>query len=201
MEKERLQELIHELGERTGLIDFYLKEIASLSRDEGVVIRIVDFDDTLFSRDEQLEKESSLRENRGWAGIDVIVNDMWISQFIDTYYRGHDFPRDIFNLMNPETDLILTAGLRELQYMKTEAVWLLDFPTTVVDAWKDKVLEVLRYIVFEFGVIPSEVIIYEDRPEYFIEYRELLEWLLWTKITIMKVEMDGNRGYKMIEEV
>lgn len=201
MDKESLQELIHELGERIGLIDFYLKEIASLSRDEGVVIRIVDFDDTLFSRDEQLEKESSLRENRGWAGIDVIVNTMWISQFIDMYYRGHDFPRDIFNLMNPETDLILTAWLRELQYMKTEAVWLHDFPTTVVDAWKDKVLEVLRYIVFEFGVIPSEVIIYEDRPEYFIEYRELLEWLLWTKITITKVEMDGNRGYKRIEEV
>ena len=201
MDKESLQELIHELGERKGLIDFYLKEIASLSRDEGVVIRIVDFDDTLFSRDEQLEKESSLRENRGWAGIDVIVNSMWISQFIDRYYRGQDFPRDIFNLMNPETDLIITAWLRELQYMKTEAVWLLDFPTTVVDEWKDKVLEVLRYIVFEFGVIPSEVIIYEDRPEYFIEYRELLEWLLWTKIIIMKVEMDGNRGYKKIEEV
>jgi len=201
MNRERLQELIHELGERIGLIDFYLQEIASLSRDKDTVIRIVDFDDTLFSREEQLEKESTLRENRGWAGIDVIVNTMWISQFIDTYYRGYDFPHDIFNLMNPETDLILTAGLRELQYMKTEAVWLLDFPTTVVDEWKDKVLEVLRYIVFEFGVIPREVIIYEDRPEYFIEYRELLEWLLWTNITIMKVEMDGNRGYKRIEEV
>ena len=62
---ETLKQLIHELGERTGLIDLYLKEIASLSRDEDIVIRIVDFDDTLFSREEQLEKESSLRENRG----------------------------------------------------------------------------------------------------------------------------------------
>ncbi|MCH8518161.1 hypothetical protein LAT59_00140 [Candidatus Gracilibacteria bacterium] len=201
MNKEGLQEYMRELGERTGLIDFYLQEIASLSKDEDIVIRIVDFDDTLFSREEQLEKESALRENRGGAGIDVIVNSMGISQFIDTYYRGHDFPHDIFNLMNPETDVILTAGLRELQYMKTEAVGLLDFPTTVVDEGKDKVLEVLRYIVFEFGVIPREVIIYEDRPEYFIQYRELLESLLGIKITIMKVEMDGNRGYKRIEEV
>lgn len=56
---------MRELGERTGLIDFYLQEIASLSKDEDIVIRIVDFDDTLFSREEQLEKESALRENRG----------------------------------------------------------------------------------------------------------------------------------------
>lgn len=199
--KETLKKLMLELGEREGLVDFYLQEIASLSKEKDMIIRIVDFDDTLFSRTEQLEKEKKLSENRAGAGIDVIVNEMGISHFIDTYYRGQDFPKDIFNLLDSETDLILTAGLRELQYMKTEAVGLLDFPTTVVNEGKDKILETLRYIVFEFGIIPAEVIIYEDRPDHFIKYRELLEGLLWCKITIILVEMDGNRGYKKIEAI
>lgn len=196
---ENLKSLMTQLWEREWLINFYKQEIQSLPK-EDYILRIADFDDTLFSREEQLTKEQSLRENRAGAGIDVIVNEMWISKFIDTYYRWVDFPRDIFNLLNPETDIILTAGLRELQFMKIEAVWLLDFPTTVVNEWKDKVLEALRYIVFELGIIPSEVIVYEDRPQYFIEYKALIEWLLGCKLTVMYVEMDENKGYKTIEE-
>ena len=191
---------MQELGERAGLVDFYLQEVASLWK-EDLVIRIADFDDTIFSREEQLEKETSLRENRAGAGIDTIINDIGLYSFIDTYYRGKDFPDDILSLLNPETDLILTAGLRELQFYKTEAVGLLNFPTTVVDEWEDKILESLRYVVFELGFIPREIIIYEDRPKYFIQYRKLLEGLLGCKLTIMLVEMDGNRGYKKIEEV
>ena len=52
-----------------------MQEVANLPK-ENVVVRIVDFDDTLFSREEQLKKEVTLRENRGGSGIDVIVNDM-----------------------------------------------------------------------------------------------------------------------------
>lgn len=88
------------------------------------------------------------------------------------------FPNDILALLDEETDLILTAGLRELQLMKIEAVGLIDLPTRVVFDGKDKILETLRYVVFELGFIPSTLIIYEDRPQYFIQYRELIEGLL-----------------------
>lgn len=196
---ETLKKLMSELGERKGLVDFYLEEVQSLPK-ENMIVRICDFDDTLFSREEQVS-EKRLAENRGASGIHLIVDEIGVHDFIDTYYRGHDFPRDIFNLLDEETDLIMTAGLRELQYMKTEAVGLLDFPTTVVYDGKDKILETLRYIVFELWYIPAEIIIYEDRPQHFIEFRELIEWILGCKLTIMLVEMDGNRGYKKIEEL
>jgi hypothetical protein len=199
-QKETLKKLMLELWEREGLVDFYLQETPGLGREDRIV-RICDFDDTLFSRETQLQQDKKLSENRGAAGIHMIVDEMGIHDYIDKYYRGVDFPHDIFNLMDPETDLILTAGLRELQYMKTEAVGLLDFPTTVIYDGKDKILETLRYIVFELGFIPTEIIVYEDRPDYFIQYRELLEGILGCKLTIMLVEMNGNKGYKKIEEV
>ena len=37
------------------------------------ILRILDFDDTLFSREEQLEKEELLRLNRGDAGNKIII--------------------------------------------------------------------------------------------------------------------------------
>jgi len=39
-------------------------------------------------------------------------------------------------------------------------------------------MAVIQYVIFELKYIPSEIIVYEDRPEYFIEYRELMESLL-----------------------
>lgn len=62
--------------------------------------------------------------------------------------------------------------------MKIEALGVIDISPKVVNEGKDKVLEVLRYIVFELGCIPSEIIVYEDRPEYFIDYRNLIQEIL-----------------------
>jgi len=58
----------------------------------------------------------------------------------------------------------------------------------------------IQYVLFTLKYIPSEIIIYEDRPQYFIKYRELIEWVLGCELTIMRVEMDGNNGYKKIEQ-
>jgi len=67
--------------------------------------------------------------------------------------------------------------------------------------WSEKIVELIRYILFELRYIPSEIIVYEDRPQYFVEYRELIEEVLGTKLTVMYVEMDGNNGYKKIEAI
>jgi len=197
---EKLKEIITWLTDRVGLIDFYLGQASKLKKVEST-LRICDFDDTLFGRRDQLEQEEMLRLNRGAAGITIITNTLWIQWYMDKYYAGVHIPTDIISMLDKDTDIILTAWMKELQYMKIQTIGLQDYNLKIVDAWPDKILETIRYVLFELWYIPSEIIVYEDRPQYFIEYRELIEWVLWTKLTIMYVEMDGNDGYKKIAEI
>ena len=102
-----------------------------------------------------------------------------MNRFLETCYKNHPLPKDILDKLDANRDIIMTAGGSK------------DF----------QIPEHIRYVIFELRYIPTKIIIYEDRPEHFIEYRELIESILGTKLTIMKVEMDGNRGYKRIEAV
>lgn len=200
MPNQNLINLTYSLTERVGLIDFYLDQAALLEKRDSV-LRICDFDDTLFGRQDQLAAEEMLRLNRGDAGTTIITNTLWIQGYMDKYYKWVNYPKDIISLLNKDTDIILTAGMRELQYMKIQTTWLQDYNLKIVDTWEQKILETIRYVIFELKYIPSEIIVYEDRPQYFVEYKQLIESVLWTKLTIMYVEMDGNDGYKKIEEV
>jgi hypothetical protein len=49
--------------------------------------------------------------------------------------------------------------------------------------------------------IPKTIIIYEDRPEYFIKYSEYIEKLLWTKIEIMIVDIKNNNKNPKIKKL
>jgi len=187
------------LTDRPLVLNFYIEEVKHLEKKESA-LRVSDLDDTLFGRGDQLESEVKLRENRGASWIDVIINDLWLHTFIQEQYHT-DFPRDILDLLDPKIDIILTAGMVELQRMKAQKMQLDNYTVKIVDTWIDKIMAVIQYVIFELKYIPSEIIVYEDRPEYFIEYRELMESLLWTKLTIMFVEMNGNDGYKSIQEV
>jgi hypothetical protein len=51
-------------------------------------------------------------------------------------------------------------------------------------------LELIKYVIYKLKFIPSKITVYEDRPQYFIEYRDLIEDVLGTKLEIMYVEMD-----------
>ncbi len=196
---EEMLTAMQELTDRPLVLNFYTKEAKALEKKESI-LRVSDLDDTLFARRDQLESEVKLRENRWAAGIDVIINDLWLHTFIQEQYHTN-FPRDILGLLNPKTDIILTAGMIELQRMKAQKMQLDNYTVKIVDSWIDKIMAVIQYVIFELKYIPNEIIIYEDRPQYFIEYRELMESLLWTKLSIMLVEMHGNDGYKSIKEV
>lgn len=200
MQKQELIDLIYKLTERVGLVDFYLQE-ASLLEKKDSILRVCDLDDTLCGRRDQLESEDMLRLNRGGAGNTIILNILWLQSYIEKYYMGINYPTDILSLLNPDSDIILTAGMKELQTMKARGANLEQYKLKIVDEGKDKILETIRYVLFELKYIPSEIIVYEDRPQFFVEYRALIEWALWTKLTVMKIEMDGNDGYKKIEEV
>lgn len=94
------------------------------------------------------------------------------------------------------------GGSKDFQLAKVRSCpELNEFKVIVTKDAREKIPELIRHVLFELRYIPNEIIIYEDRPQYFVEYRELIEWVLWTKLTIMYIEMDGNDGYKKIEEV
>jgi len=162
---------------------------------------VSDLDDTLFSRVEQLEKEPELVLRRGYVWNTYLINEIGISPMLKKYYVNKNYPQEIIQKLNPKKSLILTAGIYEYQMGKQKALWLTDYPIQIVHTWKDKILELIRYILYTLKYIPSEIEIYEDRPEFFIEYRDFIESCLGTKLHIHHVEMDGNSGYKKIETV
>jgi hypothetical protein len=49
--------------------------------------------------------------------------------------------------------------------------------------------------------IPNTIVIFEDRPQYFVEYRDLIEDVLWVNLIINKVIMDWNDSIPSIEEI
>jgi len=198
---EKLKDLISNLTPLTGLVDFYIEESNKLEKRDAAFI-ISDMDDTLISRHRLAIDESLLKENRGQEWNKVVINHFGIHDIVKRFYTDQNPPQDIADMMRKaDNALVLTAGVTEYAMMKYKAAGLEEFQIEVVYDGSDKILKTLQYVLFELKYIPSEIIVYEDRPQYFIEYRELIEWLLWTKLTIMYVEMDGNDGYKKIEEV
>ncbi len=199
--KTKLKKLISGLTPLTGLIDFYLEEVKTLEKRDTTFV-ISDMDDTLISRERLAIDEPLLKQSRGQEGNKVVINHFWIQDIIKRFYADQNPPQDIVSIMKSATDtLVLTAWVPEYAMMKYRAAWLENFPIEVVYDGKDKILKTLQYVLFELKYIPNEIVVYEDRPQFFIEYRELIEWVLWCKLTIMFVEMDGNKWYKKIEKV
>lgn len=181
----------------------FWSELAQTLEKKNSIFQLADFDYTLFSRDEQLAWIADLLKNRGDLGPLYLFQTYGMSKFIEEYYKDISIPTEILTRLDSSRDIIMTAGWsRDFQIAKVRSCKELDNFTVIVtkDA-PEKISELIRYVLFELRYIPSEIIIYEDRPQYFIEYRELIEQVLWTKLTIMYVEMDGNDGYKKIEEV
>lgn len=199
MNKE-LKHVFSELTEQTGLLDFYCEQAEKLERKE-IDFSICDLDDTLFSRAEQLENEPMLKAKRGYEWNTYMINEIGINSMIEKYYVGKNYPQDILKQCDIANTLILTAGIPEYQMRKYESLNLAPYAIEIVREGKDKVLATIRYILFSLKYIPTSITVYEDRPQFFIKYRTLIEWCLNTKLKIFFVEMDGNRWYKKIEAV
>ena len=159
---------------------------------------VADFDDTIFSRKEQLEKEQILRENRWDAGTKIMKEVLWIDYMMQNYYENKVFPKEIIDEISENIWIILTAWDNELQLAKQKATKLKDLEFIVVEKAEQKPERLIKY--FKENNIKTDLIkIYEDRPNYFIENKDYLEKELNVKIEIYLVEMDWNRWYKKIE--
>lgn len=168
---------------------------------KNIDLIITDFDDTIFCRKEQLESDENLVKNRWEKWNDYIKNVVWIEKFVDKYYLGKDFPQSIVNKLRLWHDLILTAWMEEFSSAKINAIGLDIYNFIVVEQADMKIIETIKYVVNTLRFIPSKIVVYEDRPKFFIENKNLIENFLWTKLEIMLVEMIDNETEPMIKKI
>lgn len=101
------------------------------------------------------------------------------------------------------TNLILTAWNEILQKEKIDAVKIdcgknSNIDLKIVEKSSQKIKELIDYIL-EIWYIPEQIDIYEDRPEYFIEYGKVLAELFWTKINVHKVMINNENNADILE--
>ncbi len=182
-----------------------LKKLEKLKKSrekKDIDLIISDFDDTIFCRNEQLEKSELLRTNRWNAWNDIILSTIGLENYINEFYKWKKFPDDIISKMNKDYDLILTAWYKVLQDAKLKATNLINnLNYIVVEKAEDKILETIRYIIEDLWFIPSKITIYEDRPQYFIENKETIENFLDTKLEVIFVEMIDNHNSPKTKKV
>lgn len=168
-------------------------------KDETLIIS--DFDDTIFCRKDQLEKSQLLRENRWDLWNQVIMNIIWLENFINEHYIWKEFPKNIICQFKIWKDLILTAWFKELQLAKIKATKLDIYNHIIVEKAPEKIYETIRYVIEDLWFIPNKIQVYEDRPEYFVENKNLIEDFLWTTLEIMFVEMIDNQNEPNLKKI
>lgn len=195
-----MKEKLSELTQYVWLYDYWTEKVKELKRSEDT-FDVMDLDDTIFSVQERIDSDEIFQKNRWEQWNILITNELGLKKVTNTYYKNKSFPKDILEKVNNERSLILTAWLREYQEEKVELMWIQDYYMLVTPTAQEKIIALIRYVIFDLKWIPSLITVYEDRPQYFIEYKGLLEDILQTKIIIKKVEMNWNNGYKKIEEI
>lgn len=196
-----LQEELHVPDTIWWVYRYWQRCISELER-KDINVNICDYDATLFWRKQQLEENEELAKNRWDKWIQYYMNEMGLTKFIQTYFTGTSVPDDIIKNLNPEYDLILSMGLWEAQHAKINAnPQLKNIKQIFINRHEKKVLEMIRYIIFELKFIPNSITVYEDRPEIFVEFREFIEDLFWCELKITKVLLQDNKKYDIWEEV
>lgn len=204
MTSEKIEKYMEQLSKITDTpwsIKYWLEEVKRLKRTDDNLL-VVDFDDTIFPRGDQLEKEQVLRENRWNLGSKAVIEIMGLQNYLEKYFIGKNFPKTIVNLMDKKRDVIMTTWPYEYQLEKVRTCGLLDDYNVIITAKSpEKIVETIRYVLYWLKYIPSEITIYEDRPENFIEHRVLIEEVLGVKLNIKKVSMRGYDEEVLIEDV
>jgi hypothetical protein len=125
---------------------------------------------------------------------------LWIDNLIKKYYAWKNYPKTITSQLK-KYDLILTVWVKELQEAKLKATWLDKINYIVVEHWVEKPDKLVQYVIEDLKFIPKKIVIYEDRPDYFIEKKSFIEEYLWTNLEIMFVEMVSNNKEPKIKKI
>jgi len=161
---------------------------------------ISDLDDTIFSTNEII-KRNYRKWKRGDEWNKYLLENNLIDTIIKEIYTNKIYPTTISSKLRKNNDLILTAGIKQFQIKKVKALKLEYINIKVVNNWEDKILETIKYVINILWFIPNKITIYEDRPNFFVKYKEFIENFLWTKLEIMFVEMTWNNQTPKILEI
>lgn len=157
------------------------KRLSKLPIKKDIVLNVLDFDDTLYSRFNQLQ-EPVFQDNR-WSEWNRVIRQIWIDNFVNKFYKKTwaviKLLRILENQNHNHRSIILTAWEMDLQKLKCEAVWIAwNKPkVVVVKESKSKPMKMLLEIL-ESWYIPGKIIVYEDRPEFFL-------WSNWKTLAKM----------------
>jgi len=195
-----MKEKLKNITPYNGLYDYWKTEVNLLTKKDET-FDVMDLDDTLFSVKERIESDEIFKLNRWEKWNLLIANQIGIKNIIHKYYTNKVYHKGIINSVTKHKSLILTAGLREYQEEKVRAMWISDYSMLVTTNAEEKIIALIRYVIFNLKYIPSTIVVFEDRPQYFIEYRDLIEDVLWVKLIINKVVMDWNDSVPNIEEI
>lgn len=161
---------------------------------------ISDFDDTIFSTKEMIDND--YRKWKRWDEWNIyILENNLIDIIVKEVYKDKKFPKIISSKLRKNHDLILTAWIDVFQLEKIKITKLDNINTKIVLNAEDKIIETIKYIVDDLEFIPNKITVFEDRPKYFIKYKDFLEDFLNTKIEIMFVEMKDNNSEPKITKI
>lgn len=157
------------------------KRLSKLPIKKDIVLNVLDFDDTLYSRFNQLQ-EPVFQDNR-WSEWNRVIRQNGIDNFVNKFYKKTwaviKLLRILENQNQNHRSIILTAWENDLQELKCEAIWIVwNKPKVViVKESKNKPMKMLLEIL-ESWYIPGKIIVYEDRPEFFL-------WSNWKTLAKM----------------
>lgn len=170
-------------------------------------LNILDFDDTIYSRYEQLQ-QNRFQDNRGEEGNRLLREEIGFENFIQEFYTRSKAVQRILWVAEGKSEkhfpLVLTAWIQKLQEMKVKAVgiWPDKVPLKVVSWSSEKPREMIYYIIQDLKFIPWKIIVYEDRPECFFDEIEALRQLLpRTEIVIDTVSLNSPGRLRQITSI
>lgn len=197
---------IENFQSNVGSILSFSAALDSLPNRPEITLNMLDFDDTLHSRSRQLQMPL-LQDNRGLEWNRVLKEVIWYQKVLEDFYTHNHVIRRLLGVIEKQSSthkaFILTAGETNWQMAKCESVWINNYevPIEVVEKGSDKPRKLLEYII-ALGYIPWKIIIYEDRPEYFLESGAALSKMLqWTEIVVDKVVLSQWTTSRQIESI
>ncbi len=177
------------------------EKLSLLKIKKEVVLNVLDFDDTLYSRFNQLQ--SSLYQDNRWNEWNKLIRQNGIDNFIKKFYKKTWAVLKLFKILENQNhnhrSIILTAWENDLQLLKCEAIWIVwNKPKiVVVKESKNKPMKMLSEII-ESWYIPWKIIVYEDRPEFFLWNNwKTLAKMLWIEIVVDHIFLEQDDSTKI----
>ncbi len=178
---------------------FLLNQLNSLDFRPEITLDMIDLDDTLYSRDQQIQ-ESQWSDNRAEKWNQVVLEKYWIANFTEKYYKYSDIVKSLLEVLISKQSLIITAWIPAIQFGKLNRLDInpSTLPVIVSSKTNQKTVKLVSYIVNNLKFKPWKIIIYDDKVGDFHKKIPSLSKILWIEIVVNKVELSKQDPTKIL---